>query len=367
MKLYAMMAGAGLIFFGGFACSSNSPAANGAGGQGGANSSAGGNNSAQGGNGGSAVESCPTRTTDSNGDLHIAATAANNYSFSSTLTLDVVKVASRSDLTFDWSQVTTDMLRHPIDPKTGIGMFSVLLWKLTQQDLETKLNNDELSQSDLVIPATYETNGAVTQCATTDLTELGTPIDHNVLLGYLDISTYDPSSYIYTVMLAAGTTVGQNTRMMKAFLLDSSSTNTAVTLDSHSTTLDFTANLHSLTPTLVPPGTPKITIDWTNMTVNAMGRTFDPFSITRVLVASYSQKPTELEGDNFLSLDTIATGMWVNEDLAGTTLSLTTLKDTNGNAFAGIDNTQTWIVALECGSCRNPAPWYLSILKPCAS
>ena len=361
MKHQAFVAVAGPLLAFGIGCSSsNGPAANTNGGA----TAMGGNGSA-GGGGNAATETCPTRTTDSNGDLHVTTTAANNYSFSSTLTLDLVKVASRSDLTFDWSQVTTDMLRHALNPKTDIGMLSVLLWKLTRQDLETKLNNDELSQSDLVIPATFETAGAVTQCSTTDLTELGTPIDHNVLLDYLDVSKYDPSAYIYTVMIAAGTTVGQGTRMMKAFQLDAASTNTAITLDSHSTTLDFQANLHSLAPTLIPPARSKVTIDWTAMTVNAMGRTFDPFSITRVLVASYTQSPAELEGDNFLSLDTLATNMWVNEDLAGTTVSLSSLKDANGNAFSGIDSSHTWIVALECGSCRNPAPWYISILKAC--
>ena len=43
------------------------------------------------------------------------------------------------------------------------------------------------------------------------------------------------------------------------------------------------------------------------------------------------------------------------------------LKDKNGASFAGIDGTGTWMVALVCGNCRNPAPLYMTILKPCST
>jgi hypothetical protein len=40
--------------------------------------------------------------------------------------------------------------------------------------------------------------------------------------------------------------------------------------------------------------------------------------------------------------------------------------DGNGAGFPGIDDTGTWLVGLICGNCRNPAPWYMTILKPCS-
>jgi hypothetical protein len=43
-------------------------------------------------------------------------------------------------------------------------------------------------------------------------------------------------------------------------------------------------------------------------------------------------------------------------------------KETKTNApFAGIDDTGTWLVGLICGNCRNPAPWYMTIAKPCTA
>ena len=51
---------------------------------------------------------------------------------------------------------------------------------------------------------------------------------------------------------------------------------------------------------------------------------------------------------------------------SSTMLDFTTLKDKDtGAAFPGVDDTGTWLVGLICGNCRNPAPWYMTILKPC--
>jgi hypothetical protein len=68
----------------------------------------------------------------------------------------------------------------------------------------------------------------------------------------------------------------------------------------------------------------------------------------------------------FLDLELISTGMWRGLVQSGEKLSLTALQDANGQPFTGIDGTGTWILALNCGDrCANPAPWYLTILKPC--
>jgi hypothetical protein len=101
------------------------------------------------------------------------------------------------------------------------------------------------------------------------------------------------------------------------------------------------------------------------MKTNALGNTFTPTSITSALLANYTQTPAELEA-KFLDLELIAATLYKTNIDTGTTVDFSSLKDSNGNAFSGIDGTGTWIVALQCGGCRNPAPWYLSILKPCS-
>jgi hypothetical protein len=66
-----------------------------------------------------------------------------------------------------------------------------------------------------------------------------------------------------------------------------------------------------------------------------------------------------------LDLELISEDMWQADVSSGTTLAFSSLRNDAGQPFAGIDGTGTYIVALVCGECQNPAPWYLSVLSPC--
>jgi hypothetical protein len=137
-----------------------------------------------------------------------------------------------------------------------------------------------------------------------------------------------------------------------------------VKLTNDSTQLTYTANLHNLTPIGVTAKSAAITLDWGKMMTNALGNTFIATNITNAMVGHYTQTPAELEA-KFLDLELIAADLYRAEIPAGTVLDFSMLKNKSGQSFAGIDADGTWVVALQCGSCRNPAPWYLTILKPC--
>ncbi len=326
-------------------------------GTGGASGSGGGTSS--GGSGGMPAAMCETNLTASD---------ATNYKFSSSLTVDVTKVQTGSDVKFDWSGVKKDLLGHDLDVST-IGMVEVELWNLTQANFEKKLNDDALGQSDLaiiasIVPAPGTTSGDIYQ-----LTDMGAPYRKDQIDPYLDTTTYPPDTHLYTVMLADGMTYGKGTRMIAGFSFDPTVTNTQVNVTSDSTQLSLTADLHSQTAFTVPAGTPAIKVDWTNMTKTAAGLVFEPTYVTQIRVGKYSKSATDLEDKtNFLNLDTIADTMYSAEVTAGTTFDLSQTKDPNGAAFPGIDSTHTWIVALNCTEqCTNPAPWYLAVLKTCAN
>jgi hypothetical protein len=152
--------------------------------------------------------------------------------------------------------------------------------------------------------------------------------------------------------------------MVQAFQLDDTSTTTNVSITSDSASISFDTDLSSLTPVGVPSGRSDITIDWFDMETNAMGRPWAVRSIYEVLVAHYSITPAEIE-TQFLDLESLADGLWRGEVVAGDALALSALSDESGNAFPGIDDTGTWILALICGPCGNPAPWYLTRLESC--
>jgi len=305
----------------------------------------------------------------------ILASPADNYKFHSDLTINVTKVKPSSEITFDWSGVTKDLIGHDVDLST-IGMVEIALWNLTLAQFEQKLNDDSLALMNLAIIATIIPSGPTDRTGSIyELTEMGQPVVMSDIQKYLSITDFPPESHIYTVMVADGMDYGKGTRMLAGFQLDAMSTNTQVNITSDSTHLMMTADMHSLASPTVPVGNPNITIDWTNMDTDknpnnktAAGLPFDPTQITQVRVGKYSKSISELEmQSNFLNLDEVADVLYRASVPAGTSLDLSKAKDPNGNAFPGIDATANWIVALNCGECANPAPWYLTVLKPCAA
>jgi hypothetical protein len=366
-------------------CSSTDPDGNGTGGTGGSAMQTGGTGGSAmqtGGTGGSTSGSGGMSSGGSAGmpsgsmctGTTIIATPADNYKFHSDLTINVTKVKPSSEITFDWSGVKKDLLGHDVDLST-VGMVEIALWNLTLDQFEQKLNDDSLALMNLAIIATIIPSGPTdTTGSIYELTEMGQPVAMTDIQKYLDITAFPPESHIYTAMVADGMDYGKGTRMLTGFQLDASSTNTQVNVTSDSTHLMMTADMHSLKSPTVPLATPGITIDWTNMDTDvnpanttAAGLPFDPTQITEVRVGKYSKSISDLEmQSNFLNLDSIADVMYKASVPAGTSLDLSKAKDPSGNPFPGIDATSNWVVALNCGDCANPAPWYLTVLKPCA-
>ena len=300
----------------------------------------------------------------------IVANEVNNYDFRSTLSFPSVTVAPDTELTFDWSQLTIDFLGHGMNVASDVDTVNLMLWNLTEAELETKLNADQLDSRDLAVIATLYTEDATTTGTLFEFTSVGMTIPPEDILPFVDAMGYPPDAHTYTIMAATGEELGQGTRMIQSFKLDPNSTNTQVTLTDTSTDLTYTVDLQTAEKTLIPAGQTDFTFDWTNMTVNGLGNEFVTTNITQIMVARFDESVTDLEA-GFIDLVDYSGAVVGAADLytgnvpAGTTAPLSTLMNENGEFFPGIDGNGTWVVGLFCTSCQNPAPWYLSILEAC--
>lgn len=295
----------------------------------------------------------------------IIATEAQNYAFASYLELPMVSVKPGVDLTFEWGGVTEDFLGHPMNSMTDVDMVELTLWNLGPDELRAEIHDDSLRSQDLSIIANLETAQQMTSTTLFALTSVGVPLTPEQILPYVDAVAYPPENHTYTFFLASGTMLGQGTRLMQAFKLDPASENTTVTVTNASMGLNWKADLGQIVSPRVPAGTSAITIDWSSMTLTAMGGEFWPTDITEVRVGAFEETPEELDA-SFLDIELLAENSWRGEVPAGTTFSLSTLKDVGDASFPGIDDEHTWVLALICGPCANPAPWYLTILEPCS-
>jgi hypothetical protein len=309
------------------------------------------------------------------GGATIVASETNNYQFSSTITLPPVTVKSMTNLKFEWGAVTHDFLGHSLDAKSDLNMASVMIFQLPLAEVQTKLNADTLKQMDLLtsVPASWPPPGMTTGGATTanlyDFQINGTVITPDMFNAYFDPATNPPSAFSYMFAASTGTELGKGYRMLQSFNIDPGASATTVALKDDSTKLTCDVSLRNLTMVGVTAGTPALMLDFTDMVAmskkNALGGTFVDGYITSAVLGHYTQTPAELE-EKFLDLDMIPTAYYTAEVPGGTTVDLTTMKDVKTNAaFTGIDGTGTWLVGLICGNCRNPAPWYMTILKPC--
>ena len=206
----------------------------------------------------------------------IVASEKNDYAFSSSITLPPVTVAQMSNLAFDWSGLTHDFEGHALDPSKDLGMAIVMFWDLPLAEFEKQLNADALFTSDLILspPLSLELTSGGTAAHLYDFTINTTPVTPAMINQYFDATLYTPANSSFIVGVQTGIDLGRQLRMLQSFNLDPTSTNTNVVLKNDSTKLTYSANLHDLTITGVPGGTPALTLDWSQMTTNGLGRPF---------------------------------------------------------------------------------------------
>ncbi len=316
------------------------------------------------------VVSCDTVIADGN----IVITDPTNYTFSNDMTVGVPVLKGATDLRFDWSGVTVDLFGHPLNPATDIEMVLLTLWRMTPAELEANLEDDNLPTSkNKGVVNIYPADG-VTAEHLMNFGLNGAPLseaDRATLWSKFDTSVadyaYPAAEYTFMVTVSSSQAFGKKSRMLSFFTLDPNGMQTELMLTSESTAVDIDVNLRSAVPIAVPMNNPNLTIDWSQMTLTAMGNEFSPVQINEAIVGHYPDLTLAQIEEQFLDLETLPGRRWTTEVESGVTMNLGTLLDANGAAFPGVDSAQgVWLVALRCTqNCNNPAPWSITILQPC--
>jgi hypothetical protein len=296
----------------------------------------------------------------------VVATPADNYSFASSLSMPAIKAKAHTDLTFDWSDMKADLRGNVINPGSEIRSVWVILFNVSPEGLQNRLNSDSLASSDMVTSFVYRPDGKTLSATLSQFTVNGTAVPPATLLSSFDETLFPPDNYTYAVFVSKDSTLswsGSSTLMIQAFQINSQWTNTVVWVSSSSSALSFVADLQSLRPLHVVAAEAG-SIDWSTLEMTGLGTPFHPSRISSVVVGHYPQTRAELEAA-FPRLEDMAADLYRGPSGSGTTADLAALTNARGVPFAGIDSTGTWLLALRCDDCMNPAPPYLTILEPC--
>jgi len=282
-------------------------------------------------------------------------TDANNYGFESDLQISAVEVMPESELTIDWSGVTTDIRGRAVDP-TAVEQLLLVELERTQSEVLADIDANDLQQSDAVNQYLYF-NGGVDTIQVTDMEILGNPMD----VGLLEV---DPDS---TWLLSlTNITDARFDFLVNTFVVPTAgSTNTTVEMTDSSATLTFDADLQSATKLKAEAGATGCSLDWDAATTDVFGRELDLGLVTRLIIGKVGTEDLSQVEADFLQLYELSDELYTL-DVNGLTYAELdgAVEQTSGETFGGFTSDGTWIVGIECTrqECTNPAPLLLAVV-----
>ena len=266
---------------------------------------------------------------------------ASNFNYTSKLTASVQTLKEYEDVLIQWTGLTRDVHGRTMDPVKDIDKVLLL----------DKLANDQVVQSDL---------GLYMECvpvkATCRLSKFG-------LLGaYPGIHNYfNEGRGSWLLVLNKSVSKGS---LAFAFIDPSkTSSETTATITEQTSSLNMYVDLHSLTPLRVRADG-NTTVEWSTLVKDGLGNPLPLYKQDKLSIIRHASRTLDWVENHFISVEDLADEQW-DADLKGdTSLSLLKLKEkSTGAAFTGFSKPGLYLLGLQCGSCTNPAPKALTVLK----
>ncbi len=302
---------------------------------------------------------CTDKTSGDSGEAvapGIALAPENNYTFSGTIDVPAIATAPEIDLEICWEDLTSDLQCHETSPTTDIDNVALIrLDHLSQAEVSQGLSGAGLQQADISGYVEYNTADGETCASFSQMSFFGSDVDVP--------SEYTTAGSTYLLLLATGTEPGVGARALVFLEPTKGSKVTRIDVGDACGILELTVDLQSLTPLSLPAAGPW-EVNWASLETDGQGLAFDPSDIDEVWVARYAgMTPADLEA-NFLDLEQLATDLYTLPITAGSSADLAQATTAAGATFSGFDAADTWILALRCSRCQNPAPLFLTILSP---
>ncbi len=278
---------------------------------------------------------------------------ANSYAYTGTLDAPSFPVAELSDARLSWEDLRTDLRCHALDPVADIDNTALIVFpSLTQAEVEAGLGEDTLEQVDMGVYLSYEP-GDTPSVRLSQFSFFGTDPDIE--------TRFTADSGTWLVLLTTGTELAIGTRMLAFLEPTVGETRTDGAVTDGCPVLDFDARLTELVPVPVLEAGPW-RVDWSGLTRDGRGGTFVETRADSLMIARYDEDLPRLEA-NFLDLESLAEGAWTTPLTGGTSLDLGVASGPSG-LFPGFTEDGTWLLALLCSTCPNPAPLFLTQLLP---
>lgn len=300
----------------------------------------------------------------SNSPSHSAAanillTNANNYSSTSSLTLDSVTTSSGKELTIDWTAVAKDLQCHDLNPLTTIKNIA-LVWlpNMTHADAQAKLISGNLDLDTVGAYCEYNTNGTASNAKTSAM---------SCLTGDSRLPAQNAADS-YVAIASKSLTPGAGAQSMIFVTPTADSQATTVTIPTGCNELAFNADLGTLTKVPVSTKSPWV-VDWSQVTKDSEKKaiTWAKYDGYDLILGYYDISVSELQ-TRFFDVDILPKKIWRIKNISTSSSAemvkdLTKAQAADGSLFTGFDPQDAlWVLGLQCPDCQNPAPMFFTIL-----
>jgi hypothetical protein len=269
-----------------------------------------------------------------------------------------VKTADKADLNICWDGIKQDLLCHSVTAAADINSVNFLqITGLSEDTVEQYLaqGKDFSTKVSLVRKYLVDTSSG-SMCA--KLSKFGVKPE-------LDYSS--GTNLTYMLLFATGTKTGVGAKSMMFIEPSANESNLDVAAPDGCGLVTFDADISTVTPVPAPKDGPFV-VDWSGVTVNGLGNTFQPSEIDLLQLGFYQGETAATLQKRFVDLDRIATVFYemslsTSDGATYADLKEATSKDVG--PFAGFDRTDgVWALALRCTECQLPAPTIVAILTP---
>ena len=288
---------------------------------------------------------------------------ANNYRATSQLSIPSVETATGVDLDICWGDIENDLQCHEVTEEQPILAVTLLrLLNVDQSEAEEKLASGELDMADVNGYLRYNVDEGETCTNLTEFSLDGSEVD--VFEQYTQAE-----EHTYLLLFSDSLSTGRGTRTMMFLDPKDDATNTQVDAPSgcgDPPLLEFDVDIAGTDRVPVPMTGPWI-VDWHDLTEDSAGHPVPYVQIDRILLAFYEGMTVKDLEEQIFDVEFIYTRLWEFEHDGGKDADLSMAVDRDsGEPFAGFETEKegTWLFALLCGGCQNPAPVLLTVLDP---
>jgi hypothetical protein len=278
---------------------------------------------------------------------------ANNYTYTGALTLGEFPIKPQSDITIDWSGLTTDIRGRTLDP-TSVEQPTIIGLDGTFDEVLPQAERNEIRQDDA--PYIYFTeNDGETSAQLSSFEITGILFD----LGYL-VPDPETTWFLSLINLPQGRTdILSTVRLVPT----EGSDITTVTFANDSSSLDVAVDLHSAPPLQARAGK-NYTFDWTGATQDVFGHEFSDQLNDEIIIAKHDTTDIAEVEANFLQLDSKASELYRIGVFDQSAVDLIEAIDVNTSTpFGGFTTDGTWVIGVICSSCSAPVPAILSVVE----